>query len=1086
MSAQTSLCPKCSTPLPRDAPKGLCPECLLRGGLESVETSDASRSLDDSDERTIHIVVPLDEPARGVSETLRYFGDYELLEELAVGGMGVVFKARQVSLNRLVAVKMIRAGQLAREGDIRRFRTEAEAAANLKHPSIVAIHEVGEHQGRHFFSMDFIEGNSLAELVRDRPLEPARASRLMQSVAAAIAYAHGRDVLHRDLKPANVMIDAQDQPHVTDFGLAKLLKSDSELTHSGAVLGSPSYMSPEQARGQGDQVSVRSDVYALGAMLYELLTARPPFLAATPLETMKLVAEREPVGPRTLNPSVPRDLETICLKCLQKEPEHRYASAEALAEDLGRWLRHEPIRARPSTVWEHGSKWALRHPARAGLVAVSAALPAVIIALLLFNEGRVASQRNRAMTNEVFALSEARRAETNALTARENLYAADLYVAAQFVESGQVGPALALLENHRPKSGEEDLRGFEWRYLRDQCAGTQTRILRGHKEPVMTLAFSPDGQVLASGDDRRVLLWDTTSWTNQGVLSGSSKTELNANATVSLAFSRDSQTLAAGGTDGWLKFWDVRARRSIGLLAERLTQIAFLPGTNLAFVGVGFDVLKAASGETRLYDWTTGKILRTLSNAGGLLALSADGRTLATTGVFGPVRIWDTTTGRERMTFHPPEAQLELLALSPDGRLVATCMHDRRQFQVWDATNGRWLAGGDGHSAPLTALTFSSDNLEIATASSDASVRLWTSSSARQTACLGGHLQEVNALAYSPDGRALAAAGQEGVVRVWDLDAVKHEWPISEILPPLVFSEDSRYLTALDVRGRPVLWEVESPALTRFCERTNLMPLFFSPFGDTLTFITRPDPAARWQLEVWDTATRTLRSTVTLAESETASAHFSVSRDGRRLAGSVSHPGEVLLWETVSGRLERRFLPTRKDVGEVVLSPSGQVLAVVPQGETISFWSADAGAHLASFQFYCPITTCRAFTPDGSTFVIGGTDSLIRLADTGTGALRATLAGHGYALSDISISPDGRTLASLARGTIKLWNLPTGREVATLLRGHPVRGLAFSADGRALCAPAWGPKPFVWLAPLDSINPSAIPRPAKQGTRKSQ
>ena len=298
--------------------------------------------------------------------TVPYFGDYELLEEIARGGMGVVYKARQVSLDRIVALKMILAGQLASPADVQRFHAEAKAAANLKHPNIVAIHEVGQHEGQHFFSMDYVAGRSLAELVRANPLPAARAARYVQTVAEAIEHAHQQGTLHRDLKPSNVLIDEADRPHVTDFGLAKQIKAESGLTVTGQILGTPSYMPPEQAAGRTAEVGPASDVYSLGALLYDLLTGRPPFRAESVFDTIVQVVNTEPVPPRLLNPSVPRALDTICLKCLEKDPAKRFASAQELADDLGRFLAGEPIRARPPSI-----PFAVRHWVRQNVRAMA-------------------------------------------------------------------------------------------------------------------------------------------------------------------------------------------------------------------------------------------------------------------------------------------------------------------------------------------------------------------------------------------------------------------------------------------------------------------------------------------------------------------------------------------------------------------------------------------------------------------------------------------------------------------------------------------------------------------------------------------
>ena len=353
--------------------------------LPSSESSSIDESQVDRAAQTIAREVagtpPDGQAPLGDDTAVRRFGDYELLKEIARGGMGVVYKARQTSLNRIVALKMILAGQLAGDEDVRRFRTEAEAAANLQHPHVVAIHEVGQCEGQHYFSMDYVDGKSLIDMVRDSPLPAQQAAIYVRTIAEAIYYAHQQGTLHRDLKPHNVLIDKNNQPRITDFGLAKRIEGDSELTATGAILGTPSYMPPEQVAARHGEIGPASDVYSIGAILYELVTGRPPFHAETPFDTLVQVLDTEPAPPRLQNPRVPRDLETICLKCLEKSPFDRYASAADLAKELTRFLNDEPIHARPIGLAERAWRRSRKHQRtiKFASLAVLAALALVTI-----------------------------------------------------------------------------------------------------------------------------------------------------------------------------------------------------------------------------------------------------------------------------------------------------------------------------------------------------------------------------------------------------------------------------------------------------------------------------------------------------------------------------------------------------------------------------------------------------------------------------------------------------------------------------------------------------------------------------------
>src|SRR6266404_304780 len=408
MSSVLRVCRKCGAEIFADAPEGLCTACLFETGLDllapssvagslakdfgagdssavastlrSTATKDGSAKVDDcapveNVEPSNANTAPHIKKAPRPTKTLADFGDYKLLEEIGRGGQGVVYRAQQKRLNSTVAFKVIGLGHWATEAHLKRFRREAEAAASLEHPSIVPIHEVGERDGSCYFSMKFVEGGQLDEVARRDPMPIRRAVELITKVACTVHYAHEHGILHRDIKPGNILLDQKGEPHLTDFGLARLVESESTVTRTLEVLGTPSYMAPEQAVGNNAAVSSATDVYGIGAVLYQLLTGQPPFAGGTTYETIKLLLDTEPRQPRLWNPKIDRDLSTICLKCLEKDPKRRYPSALAFAEDLERWLKHEPIQARHTGVFARGKKWVRRNP-------TSALLAACLIALL--------------------------------------------------------------------------------------------------------------------------------------------------------------------------------------------------------------------------------------------------------------------------------------------------------------------------------------------------------------------------------------------------------------------------------------------------------------------------------------------------------------------------------------------------------------------------------------------------------------------------------------------------------------------------------------------------------------------------------
>jgi serine/threonine protein kinase len=364
------VCDKCGSRLFGGALDGVCSVCLLKTCLGVLTESRPAGS--------VH--------AAGI---LSEFDDYELLEEIGRGGQGIVYRARQKSLDRIVALKVIGLGPAymgATKAHLERFRLEAKAAASLNHPCIVPIHEIGEREGCCYFSMGLVEGDQLDTIARREPMPIRRATELIAKLARALHYAHEHGILHRDIKPGNILLDEKGEPHLTDFGLARFVETESDVTRTAEVLGTPSYMAPEQAVGNNAAVSSATDVYGLGAVLYQLLTGQPPFAGGTTYETIKLLEDTEPRPPRLLNPKIDRDLSTICLKCLEKDPKRRYSSALALAEDLDRWLKHEPIRARRIGVFTRGKKWVRRNPGIAVMAAMLLAL-AVPLSVMTWKTG---------------------------------------------------------------------------------------------------------------------------------------------------------------------------------------------------------------------------------------------------------------------------------------------------------------------------------------------------------------------------------------------------------------------------------------------------------------------------------------------------------------------------------------------------------------------------------------------------------------------------------------------------------------------------------------------------------------------------
>jgi serine/threonine protein kinase/multidrug efflux pump subunit AcrA (membrane-fusion protein) len=734
------------------------------------DLADELRSFFDDQDRLDRLARPLRNGPGGMplpGTKLPYFGDYELLEVIGHGGMGVIYKARQVGLNRTVALKMIRSAHLATTEDVRRFRSEAELIAQLDHPNIVPIHEIGEHEGQHYFSMKLLPGGNLvAHLPRLREDLPAAVA-LLVKVTRAVQHAHQHGVLHRDLKPANIVLDGRGEPHVTDFGLARRLAGNDALTQTGAILGSPSYMSPEQASGQNRTVTPATDVYSLGVILYELLTGRVPFRAETPLGTLLQVMGEEVPPPRSLNPKADRDLETIALKCLEKDPQRRYRSAAALADDLEHWLAGEPIAARRRSFWTSCRRRDARFRRTSRWLTVAAVVVGVLVLLSwvlsvsVSREQQMVARQAMAEAEMQRALAEKARRDAVAAerSAREQaeadrrakemlLYAHQIALAQRALEDDNAARARELLE----KGSVPGLRGWEWYYLKD-AGRRKATTLRADNYEALSLAWSPDGKHLATGgaegDKGGVKVWDVDT-RNETLSQGQPDRVRN------VTFTPDGRWLAAG-PDATLRVLDAATGKEV--LSETRQAGTVL---GLAFSPDGGRLLSGTSTEVRIRDVRADKLVIVLDQGAEALAYSPDGKRIAlASGRVVSVR--DANTFNEVFALTHPRA-VHAVAYSPDAAGLATGGEDG-VVRVWDVVTGKEKAALRGHTKAVRSVCYSPDGRRIASLADDGTVRIWGTAGGESLLTLEGARHQV---AFSPDGRYLAAVNKEGGISLWD------------------------------------------------------------------------------------------------------------------------------------------------------------------------------------------------------------------------------------------------------------------------------------------------------------------------------
>jgi len=968
---------------------------------------------------------------------VRYFGEYELLEEIARGGMGVIYRARQSRLNRIVAVKMILAGHLASEDDIRRFQSEAEAAANLDHPNIVPIYEIGEHEGQHYFSMALVPGESLADALRDGPLDPRQGAQLMADISDAVHFAHQQGVIHRDLKPANVLLEnvpetstelspspkdaaREDEPargasrdlrpRITDFGLAKRIQDDDGLTATGQILGTPSFMAPEQATGDSAAIGPASDIYSLGSILYMTLTGRPPFQAATLAQTLRQLVEREPLSPRQINPGVPSDVETICLKCLQKEPARRYASAHEVSADLRRFLRGEPIKARPVGLVERAVKGIRRRPV------VSALAAAVVL---------VATAGFAAVTWQW------QRAEHERRLGEHRLYTNRIALAGHARTSGDVVQGDRLLEECPP-----DLRQWEWHYMKRLCQPLRRHVKWStNRERVQfsTLDFSPDGRhVAASGGESTVQIREVSSGQEVQLLK-------HDKPVYDLRYNSDGRLLATVIGEGkqrgnrHVQIWDLHSGT---VIQER--ECRFRWGSSIAFSPDGslFASLDPSGKSVILWDPVSGEVKSRITGFKEVVSLdfSPDCTRLALISRSG-LCLCDVQSSAVLTRIPNVRINLWGLAFSPDGKRVVT------GEGVWNVVTGEQLCklGEPNPGRSTGRIAFTRDGQRLVACLGDREIAVYDAFDGR--ILLTVPQMEIGlspTLAISRDGQRIATLGDD-FIRDHDRIARLCIWDGAFAQPEFRYRDEGNAFS-----------DVEVSFDGRYIASVGRIPDAFS--GQ----MTTPGDT-----RVVDNVTGQV---VFKLDGRTPTNCLAVSADGRRaIVGGFGNAAR--LWNVQTLELMHELHGHSAPVRCVAVDADGQRVATGSDDSTVIIHDADSGAALLTLKGLGRAVTSVAFSPDGKQIA-----AATRTNETSSAETRVWDAETGEELfvfeggEDLAWCPDDRRRLALIETTqgerpeddtsrIVFRNRDSGQRLSILgEQSGRITRLAWSRIGREIAA----------------------------------
>ncbi|MGC4033591.1 MAG: serine/threonine-protein kinase [Tepidisphaeraceae bacterium] len=982
---------------------------------------------------------------------------YELISVLGRGGIGVVYAARHLRLGRRVAIKMLLSGDFATGNEMRRFAREAKSIAALRHPHIVQIFDFGEHEGRPFFSMELLEGGTLAEKMAGKALPPREAAEVIATLALAIETAHAAGIVHRDLKPANILLSSNGVPKVSDFGLA-FQAEDLSITRLGEPMGTPSYMAPEQVTGKPEASRPTVDVYALGAVLYETLTGRPPFLGTTASDTHQRVIHELPIPPSRLQAGVPRDLDTICAKCLEKEPHRRYGTAAEMAADLQRFLRHEPIKARPLSYVGQAIRWRRRHPGVAAALLTVLLLLGVLVfgslfastyfhklerqqTLLALEKSRLAEANDVARTEaEQARQTESllrQQAEDKGSQLRRTLYFAQMNLAGHAANSpsglGRVRQWLAPWETSFP-----DPREWEWFYLNGLCH-RDLRTLLGHTAGVFSMARDPtSSRVASAGADGLILIWDVPTGERLMTLRGHER------EVVTVAWSPDGKKIASASYDESIVIWDAVTGamvRKIAAPPDALWKLAWNPGGDrIASVGSNPSIF--------VWDATTGQEIARIGTVPAgfqAVAWSPDGRRIASGGPDFNIYLWDAVSGKNTATLAAHVNFVTDIAWSPDGRHFASASNDS-QIKIWNADRGTVERSLVGHSMGVTHVAWNAHDKRLASSGSDQTVRIWDTDTGQNLTTYRGHTQPITSVVWNDDG-TLTSSSFDDTLKVWPIkpdDEFASFRQESFGTRAMSWSHDAKWIATTD----------EQNTVSIRNARTHERRIVLRGAADTLNAIAwNPDDsrlaAAGSDQTVWIWNVETGALTASLPAQLIVRA-LAWSLDNRLASGGDD--AVVRLWDLPNAREAKSLRGHISAVRSLTWSADSTLLASGSDDATINIWDAGTGTIKTVLKGHVASVTGVAWSGSRNRLASCSEDQTIRLWDPIVATQLASLTGHTTSVRSIAWSPNDARLASAGDDhAVKIWDASSGNVALTLSTDNSIPSVVdWSPDGSRL------------------------------------